>query len=55
MGPSGPSGVDPHRARGITDAFLVAFFDRELKGRRAAFLDHPAEGFPEVLFEARQR
>jgi hypothetical protein len=49
LGLIGP--IDAHRAHNIINAFSLAFFDRQLKGRPAALLDHPAERFPEVLFE----
>jgi Platelet-activating factor acetylhydrolase, isoform II len=51
-GLAGPIG--PDRAHEIIDAYSVAFFDRELRGRRARLLDGPSERFPDVRFERRQ-
>lgn len=50
-GLGGPIGAD--RAHRIVNAYSVAFFDRELRGRSAPLLDGPSEQFPEVLFESR--
>jgi hypothetical protein len=50
-GLAGPIGAE--RAHEIIDAYSVAFFDRELRGRRAPLLDGPSERFPDVRFERR--
>lgn len=46
--------LDAQRAHRIVNAYSVAFFDRQLKGRAAALLDGPPEPYPEVLFETRR-
>jgi hypothetical protein len=48
---SGPIGGD--RAHEIVNAYTVAFFDRELRGKPAPLLDGPSDRFPEVHFESR--
>ncbi|MEO8078116.1 MAG: carboxylic ester hydrolase [Acidobacteriota bacterium] len=52
LGITGP--IDGERARGIINAYSLAFFDRHLKGRPEVLLDGPAEQYPEVLFETRR-
>ena len=51
-GLAGPIGAE--RAHHIVNAYSVAFFDEELRGRRAPLLDGPSDGFPDVLFERRR-
>jgi hypothetical protein len=51
LGIIGP--INVRQAHRIVNAYLLAFFDRYLKGRTAALLDGPAERYPEVLFETR--
>jgi predicted dienelactone hydrolase len=51
LGLVGP--IDPRRGLQIVDAFSLAFFERELKGRPARLLERPADRFPEVRFERR--
>jgi predicted dienelactone hydrolase len=51
IGLTGP--IDGQRAHEIINAYSLAFFDRHLKGRRAALLNGPASQYPEVLLEAR--
>ncbi len=52
-GLTGPIGAE--RAHGIINAYSLAFFDRELRGRPARLLDGPPPRFPEVTFESRRR
>ena len=52
-GLAGPIGAE--RVHGIINAYSLAFFDRELRGRPAPLLDGPPPPFPEVTFEARRR
>ena len=42
--------IDPTRAVEITNAYLVAFFDRYLAGAPSALLGGPSSDYPEVLF-----
>jgi hypothetical protein len=51
-GLSGPIGAQ--RAHTIINAYTVAFFERELRGRPAPLLDGPPEQYPEVVFESRR-
>jgi hypothetical protein len=51
-GLTGPIGGD--RAHRIINAYSVAFFERELRGRPSPLLDGPSEEFPEVIFESRR-
>jgi len=51
-GITGP--IDARRGRSIVNALELAFFDRYLKGLPSSLLDHPAEQYPEVLFESRR-
>jgi hypothetical protein len=51
-GLEGPIGAA--RAHDIVNAYSVAFFDRELRGRPAPLLDGPPERFAEVRFESRR-
>jgi len=52
LGITGP--IDGRRTHDITCAYVLAFFDRHLKGRPEPFLDGPAKQYPEVLFETRR-
>lgn len=49
LGITGPIGKE--RARAITSAYVLAFFDRYLKGRQSVLLSGPSSQYPEVLFE----
>lgn len=49
LGITGPIGKE--RARAITSAYTLAFFDRYLKGRQNGLLSGPSSQYPEVLFE----
>jgi hypothetical protein len=51
-GLEGPIGAE--RAHRIVNAYSLAFFDRELRGRPAPLLDGSSERFPEVRFESRR-
>jgi pimeloyl-ACP methyl ester carboxylesterase len=51
-GLAGPIGGT--RAHRIINAYSVAFFEHELRGRTAPLLDGPSEQFPEVIFECRR-
>jgi predicted dienelactone hydrolase len=51
-GLTGPIGGT--RAHRIVNAYSVAFFDHELRGRAAPLLDGPSDRFPEVIFERRR-
>jgi predicted dienelactone hydrolase len=50
-GLEGPIGAE--RAHEIVNAYSVAFFDRELRGRPAPLLDGRTHRFPEVRFSSR--
>jgi predicted dienelactone hydrolase len=52
LGISGPIGVE--RAHEIVNAYSVAFFDRELRGRPATLFDDLVEQYPEALLETRR-
>jgi predicted dienelactone hydrolase len=45
--------ISPQRGLEITNAYLVAFFDRYLKNIESDLLQDPSPAFPEVLFEGR--
>jgi predicted dienelactone hydrolase/ketosteroid isomerase-like protein len=47
------SAVDGARALAIQRAYVMAFFDKHLRGRRATLLDGPSSAFPEVLISVR--
>ena len=49
MGVSGP--LDGRRALQIMDDYLLAFFDKHLKGENVPLLDGPSPDYPEVQFE----
>ena len=51
MGYIGPIG--PARGLEISNAYLVAFFDRSLKGINSQLLEGPSSKYPEVHFEQR--
>jgi hypothetical protein len=51
-GLTGP--IDAQRAHSIANAYSLAFFDHELKGRPAELLDGLVEHYPEVRFETRR-
>jgi hypothetical protein len=38
----------------VTNAYVLAFFERNLQRRPVALLDEPSLAFPEVKFIARQ-
>jgi hypothetical protein len=46
--------IDPDRMIAVIDAYLVAFFRRELMGTTEALLRGPSPRFPEVDFVARE-
>ena len=47
-----PTGlIDPTRALAIANAYVVAFFDRYLQGKKSPLLDGPSPEYPEVTFE----
>lgn len=46
MGMAGPIGAE--RALEVVNAYSLAFFDRQLKGRQAPLLDGPSPEFPEA-------
>jgi pimeloyl-ACP methyl ester carboxylesterase len=48
----GPLGAG--RVHRIVNAYSLAFFERELRGRRPALLDGPSERFRDVVFERRR-
>jgi predicted dienelactone hydrolase len=52
LGLAGP--MDERQARGIINAYSLAFFDRHLLGRSATLLDGVSKKYPEVLFESRR-
>jgi hypothetical protein len=45
--------VDAERGTQIIDAYVIAFFDRYLKGESTPLLDGPSPDYPEVDFEMR--
>lgn len=51
-GLAGP--INGQRAHSIVNAYSLAFFDRELRGRAIHLLDGPSVQYPEVTFDARQ-
>ena len=53
LGLGGP--INGRRAHNILNAYSLAFFDRELRGRACGLLDGPSVQYPEVTFDARQR
>jgi hypothetical protein len=52
LGVTGP--IDGQRAHSIINAYSLAFFDHELKGRPAEPLDGLVEQYPEVVFATRR-
>lgn len=46
--------IDGRRALSVTNAYLLAFFDRYLKGEKEPLLRGPSPAYPEVRFEPRQ-
>jgi predicted dienelactone hydrolase len=46
-------GIDQRRMTQIENAYLLAFFDKHLKGEAAPLLDGPSSAFPEVDFQWR--
>jgi pimeloyl-ACP methyl ester carboxylesterase len=51
IGLTGP--IDGHRGFGIVNAYSVAFFDKELKGRASRLLEGASAQYPEVRLETR--
>ena len=51
LGLNGP--IEGRRGLAIITDYLLAFFDRYLKGQPSPLLDGPAPGYPEVNFERR--
>ena len=51
LGITGP--IDGRRAHAIVNAYAIAFFDQQLKGRPAALLDGLAEHYAEAMLETR--
>jgi pimeloyl-ACP methyl ester carboxylesterase len=49
---TGAGEIAPGRALQIADAYILAFFDRTLKGEPENLLDGPVERFPEAIFKA---
>ncbi|MFI6742838.1 hypothetical protein ACIBI9_58955 [Nonomuraea sp. NPDC050451] len=47
---SGPDALSPRRSLEITRAYVCAFFDQHLKGRKQPLLDGPSPTAPEVTF-----
>jgi ketosteroid isomerase-like protein/pimeloyl-ACP methyl ester carboxylesterase len=47
------SAVDGERALTIQRAYMRAFFDKHLRGRKSTLLDGPSSAFPEVLLSVR--
>jgi len=43
--------IEGYRMLEITEAYLLAFFDKYLKGQAAPLLDAPADDYPEVEFK----
>ncbi|OYV02435.1 MAG: carboxylic ester hydrolase, partial [Burkholderiales bacterium PBB5] len=46
--------INGQRAHSIVNAYSLAFFARELRGRAIHLLDGPSVQYPEVTFDARQ-
>ena len=42
--------IDAARSRRIINAYLLAFFDTYLKGKKSSLLEHSSQDFPEVEF-----
>jgi hypothetical protein len=51
FGLAGP--IDARQAHAIVNAYSLAFFEGELRGRAIQLLDGPSTQYPEVLFESR--
>jgi pimeloyl-ACP methyl ester carboxylesterase len=49
---TGAGEIAPRRALRVADAYILAFFDRTLKGQPENLLDGPVERFPEAIFKA---
>lgn len=47
--------IEPARALAITNAYVVAFFDRYLKEKKSPLLNGPSPTYPEVHFETNGR
>ncbi|WP_431898518.1 hypothetical protein [Nonomuraea sp. bgisy101] len=47
---SAPGDLSPQRSLEITRAYVGAFFDLHLKGRKQPLLDGPSPADPEVAF-----
>jgi dienelactone hydrolase len=45
--------IPGERAVGIVNTYIIAFFDRHLRGEDTPFLDAPSPDYPEVIFESR--
>ncbi len=52
IGLTGP--IDGQRGFDIVNAYTVAFFDKELKGRSSSLLDGSVQPYPEAIFEKRR-
>jgi hypothetical protein len=48
---AGAGEIDPRRALQITDAYILAFFDRTLNKQPGKLLDVPSQRFPEAIFK----
>lgn len=44
--------LDARRARRIINAYILAFLDTYLKGKKSRLLEGPSPDFPEVAFTA---
>ncbi len=44
--------IDARRAHEVTSTYVVAFFNKYVKGEDVQLLDSPSDNYPEVVFEA---
>jgi dienelactone hydrolase len=52
---TGAGPIDPRRAMSIIDAYVLCFFDKNLRGEPAPLLEGPTAEFPEVEFVLKQK
>jgi hypothetical protein len=48
---SGAGSIDPARALSITKAYVQAFFDQYLRGKKSALLNGASPEYPEITFD----
>ena len=52
---TGAGPIDPHRAMSAINAYVLSFFEKNLRGEPAPLLEGPSSDFPEVEFVLRQK